>query len=93
MSDAEKTRALWYQQIQQRFHCSGGEDLGDPVKVFNIFGQNPCGKDAMMMGGLWKQVGLKSAPVRLVGHAIAQVAYDGPALLAEARVPIDGYYA
>jgi len=29
------------------------------------------------MGGLWKQVGLKGAPVRLVGHAIAQVNYDG----------------
>ncbi len=78
MSDAEKARALWYQQIQQRYHSSaGGEDLGDPVKVFNTYGLNPCGKDAMMMGGLWKQVGLKGAPVRLVGHAIAQVQYDG----------------
>src|SRR5436305_12800588 len=78
MSDAEKARALWYQQIQQRYHSSaGGEDLGDPVKVFNIYGLNPCGKDAMMMGGLWKQVGLRGAPVRLVGHAIAQVGYYG----------------
>ena len=78
MSDGEKARALWYQQIQHRYHSSaGGEDLGDPVKVFNIYGLNPCGKDAMMMGGLWKQVGLKGAPVRLVGHAIAQVHYDG----------------
>jgi hypothetical protein len=78
MSDGEKARALWHQQIQQRYHSSaGGEDLGDPVKVFNIYGLNPCGKDAMMMGGLWKQVGLKGAPVRLVGHAIAQVHYDG----------------
>jgi hypothetical protein len=78
MSDAEKARAIWWQQIQQRYHSSaGGEDLGDPVKVFNIYGLNPCGKDAMMMGGLWKQVGLKGAPVRLVGHAIAQVNYDG----------------
>jgi hypothetical protein len=78
MSDGEKARALWYQQIRQRYHSSaGGEDLGDPVKVFNIYGLNPCGKDAMMMGGLWKQVGLKAAPVRLVGHAIAQVHYDG----------------
>lgn len=78
MSDAEKARALWQQQIRQRYHSSaGGEDLGDPVKVFNIYGLNPCGKDAMMMGGLWKQVGLKAAPVRLVGHAIAQVHYDG----------------
>ncbi len=78
MSDGEKARALWYQQIQHRYHSSaGGDDLGDPVRVFNIYGLNPCGKDAMMMGGLWKQVGLKGAPVRLVGHAIAQVHYDG----------------
>src|SRR4051794_39312187 len=78
MSDAEKARALWLQQIQHRFHASGGgTELGDPVKVFNIYGLNPCGSDAMMMGGLWKQVGLKGAPVRLVGHAIAQVSYDG----------------
>ena len=59
MSDGEKARALLYQQIRHRYHSSaGGEDLGDPVKVFNIYGLNPCGKDAMMMGGLWKQVGL-----------------------------------
>jgi hypothetical protein len=78
MSDGEKARALWFQQIRHRYHSSaGGDDLGDPVKVFNIYGLNPCGKDAMMMGGLWKQVGLKGAPVRLVGHAIAQVHYDG----------------
>ncbi len=77
MNDGEKARALWFQQIQLRFHRSGGEDLGDPVKVFNVYGHNPCGKDAMMMGGLWKQVGLQAAPIRLVGHAIAQVAYDG----------------
>ena len=31
----------------------------------------------MMMSSLWKQVGLKEALVRLVGHAIAQVHYDG----------------
>jgi len=61
MSDAEKARALWYQQIQQhRYHSSaGGDELCDPVKVFNIYGLNPRGKDAMMMGGLWKQVGLR----------------------------------
>ena len=46
------------------------------MKVFNIYGLNLCGK-VMMMAGLWKQVGLKGAPVRLVGHAIAQVHYDG----------------
>src|SRR5262245_5078821 len=78
MSDGEKAMALWRQQIQHRYHSSaGGEDLGDPVKVFNIYGLNPCGKDAMRLGGICKQWRLKGAAVRLVGHAIAQVHYDG----------------
>jgi hypothetical protein len=78
MSDKEKARALWFQQISQRFHRSGdGQETGDPVKVFNTYGHNPCGSDAIIMGGLWRKVGLKGAPVRLVSHAIAQVSYDG----------------
>jgi len=32
-------------------------------------------------------------PTGAVGPDAAQVTYDGPALLAEARVPVDGYYA
>src|SRR5262249_30426336 len=41
MSDGEKARALWFQQIQHRYHAAGGGDeLGDPVKVFNIYGLN-----------------------------------------------------
>ncbi len=77
MSDKEKAHALWFQQIRQRFHRSGDGDLGDPVRVYNVYGHNPCGSDAIMMGGLWRKVGLKGAPVRLVSHAIAQVSYDG----------------
>jgi hypothetical protein len=78
MSDREKAMAIWFQQIRQRFHRAGdGGETGDPVKVFNTYGHNPCGGDAIIMGGLWRKVGLKGAPVRLVSHAIAQVAYDG----------------
>jgi len=78
MSDKEKALALWFQQICQRFHRAGdGQETGDPVKVFNTYGHNPCGSDAVIMGGLWRKVGLKGAPVRLVSHAIAQVSYDG----------------
>ncbi len=78
MSDREKAMALWFQQIQHRFHRSGdGTELGDPVRVFNVYGHNPCGCDACMMGGLWHRAGLKSAPVRLISHAIAQVFYEG----------------
>jgi hypothetical protein len=77
MSDKEKALALWFQQISQRFHRAGdGQETGDPVKVFNTYGHNPCGSDAIIMGGLWRKVGLKGAPVRLVSHAIAQVSYD-----------------
>ena len=32
-------------------------------------------------------------PAKAVSPDAAEVAYEGPALLAEARVPIDGYYA
>jgi hypothetical protein len=78
MSDKEKAMALWFQQVSHRFHRSGyGANLGDPVQVFNIYGHNPCGADALIMGAYWHKVGLKSAPDRLVSHAIAQVAYDG----------------
>jgi hypothetical protein len=78
MSDREKAMAIWFQQIRQRFHRAGdGGETGDPVKVFNTYGHNPCGSDAIIMGGLWRKAGLKGAPVRLVSHAIAQVAYDG----------------
>ena len=54
-----------------------GGNLSDPVLVFNVYGSNVCGNDALIMGAYWQKVGLKSAPVRLVSHAIAQVAYDG----------------
>jgi hypothetical protein len=78
MSDKEKALALWFQQIRQRFHRAGdGQETGDPVKVYNTYGHSPCGSDAIILGGLWRKVGLKGAPVRLVSHAIAQVHYDG----------------
>ena len=78
MSDKEKAMALWFQQVSRRFHRGGyGGDLGDPVLVFNVYGHNVCGQDAQIMGAYWQKVGLKSAPVRLVSHAIAQVQYDG----------------
>jgi hypothetical protein len=78
MSDKEKAIAIWFQQIQHRFHFMDDcNELGDPVRVFNVYGHNPCGCDACMMGGLWRKAGLQSGPVRLVSHAIAQAFYDG----------------
>jgi hypothetical protein len=78
MTDAEKARALWWQEVQHRFHFEGDNaELMDPVKVFNIYGHNTCGNDSICLAGLWKKAGLRVAPARLVGHCVTQAFYDG----------------
>jgi hypothetical protein len=78
MTDGEKARALWWQEIQHRFHLEGdNNELLDPVKVFNIYGYNTCGNDSISLAGLWRNAGLRVAPARLVGHCVSQVYYDG----------------
>jgi hypothetical protein len=78
MSDRDKARALWWQEVQHRFHLEGdNNELLDPVKVFNIYGYNTCGNDSICLAGQWRKAGLKVAPARLVGHCATQVFYDG----------------
>ncbi len=78
MTDAEKAFALWFQQIQYRHHSGGdNSELGDPVKVFNIYGYNTCGNDSICLGTLFKQAGFKTAPARALGHCISQAFCDG----------------
>lgn len=78
MTDAEKAMALWWQEIQYRFHSEGdNNELLSPVKVFNVYGHNTCGNDSICLAGQWKQAGLKVAPARLVGHCVTQVFFDG----------------
>jgi len=78
MSDADKAFALWFQEIQYRHHSAGdNRELGDPVKVFNVYGYNTCGNDAISLATLWRHAGLKAAPARALGHCISQVFYDG----------------
>ncbi len=78
MTDREKARALWWQEVQHRFHLEGDNDeLLDPVKVFNVYGYNTCGNDSICLAGQWRTAGLKVAPARLVGHCVTQVFYDG----------------
>jgi hypothetical protein len=77
MSDKEKALALWFQEIQFRYHAGGdNKELGDPVKVFNSYGHNTCGNDSICLAGLWQKVGLRAAPARGVGHCITQVFYE-----------------
>lgn len=78
MTDKEKAMALWWQEIQYRFHNAGdNSELSSPVKVFNVYGHNTCGNDSICLAGQWKLAGLKVAPARLVGHCVSQVFFDG----------------
>ena len=50
MSDREKAFALWFQEIRHRYHAAGDNaELGDPVKVFNVYGHNTCGNDSICL--------------------------------------------
>lgn len=78
MTDKEKAIALWWQEIQHRFHFEGDNaELSSPVKVFNVYGHNTCGNDSICLAGQWKVAGLKVAPARVVGHCVTQVFFDG----------------
>jgi hypothetical protein len=78
MTDREKAFALWFQEIRHRYHGSGDNaELGDPVKVFNVYGHNTCGNDSICLAGLWRRAGLKVTPARLVGHCVSQAFFDG----------------
>ncbi len=77
MTDREKAYALWFQEIRHRYHWSGdNNEVGDPVKVFNVYGHNTCGNDSICLAGLWKKAGLKVTPARVVGHCITQCFFD-----------------
>jgi hypothetical protein len=77
MTNQEKARALWWQEVQHRFHLEGDNaELLDPVKIFNIYGYNTCGNDSIGLASQWRQAGLRVAPARLVGHCVTQVFYD-----------------
>jgi hypothetical protein len=78
MTDREKAFALWFQEIRHRYHWAGdNNELGDPVKVFNVYGHNTCGNDSICLAGLWKKAGLKVTPARVVGHCVSQAFFDG----------------
>jgi hypothetical protein len=78
MTDREKAFALWFQEIRHRYHWEGDNtELGDPVKVFNVYGHNTCGNDSICLAGLWRRAGLKVTPVRVVGHCVSQAYFDG----------------
>src|SRR5687768_9786372 len=78
MTDREKALALWFQEVRHRYHWEGDNaELGDPVKVFNVYGHNTCGNDSICLAGLWRRAGLRVTPARVVGHCVSQAYFDG----------------
>jgi hypothetical protein len=78
MTDSEKAYAIWFQEIQHRHHSGGdNNELGDVVKVFNVYGYNTCGNDSMCIATLLSRIGIKAAPARALGHCISQAYTDG----------------
>ncbi len=78
MSDWEKAIALYYREVNQRFHAHSPDgETSDVVKVYNIYGYTTCGHDSACMAALWHQAGLRVRPSRQVGHCITQAYYDG----------------
>ncbi len=78
MTDREKAIALYYLEVNQRFHAHTGDAEGtDPVKVYNVYGYTTCGNDSVVLAGLWRRAGLDRRPARQIGHCITQAFYDG----------------
>ena len=61
MTEGEKAFSLWFQEIRYRHHSPGdNNELGDPVKVFNVYGYNTCGNDSICLATLWRTGGSES---------------------------------
>jgi len=77
MSDSEKAMAIWFQDCRYHYHFVG-DDGGDPVRVFNVFGCYLCGNNGTSLAGLWRRAGLKVAPsAGTIGHTTSRVFFDG----------------
>jgi hypothetical protein len=77
MTDGEKAFAVWFQEIRHRHHAGGdNSELGDPVKVYNVYGYNTCGNDSISLGTQFRKLGLRTAPAAALGHCICQAFYD-----------------
>ena len=75
MSDAEKARAIWFQDCQHHYHGSAeGEDGTDPVRIYNVYGCYECGSNATSLAALWREAGLKVGPsAGTIGHTTSRV--------------------
>jgi len=70
MTDKEKAMALWWQQIQHRFHYQGDKQRPvEPREGAQHLWHNTCGNDSICLAGLWKTAGLKGRP-RAAGGAL-----------------------
>ena len=94
MSDKEKALAVWktvvaYQHQNQppkEFLHSPGDNVVDPIKMFNVYGYSYCSVHAAHVAALARAVGLKSQNRSIVRHNVAEVFFDGQWRLLDASL-------
>ena len=77
-TDREKAMALWYFQVNHRFHaCTWDGEVDDPVKALNVYGYTLCGDEAQVLADLARTAGLKTRRGYPVGHCVTEIFFDG----------------
>ena len=79
MTDREKARALWWQEVQHRFHLEGDNDelLRSREGLQCLWIQHVRQRFHLPWPASGARRACKVAPARLVGHCVTQVFYDG----------------
>ncbi|MCL2641084.1 MAG: hypothetical protein FWD53_09595 [Phycisphaerales bacterium] len=85
MSDKEKALAVWktvvaYQHQNpppKEFLHSPGDNVVDPIKMFNVYGYGYCSVHAAHVAALARAAGLKSQNRAIIRHNVAEVFFDG----------------
>lgn len=82
MTPAEKAMAIYNFGVTMQYHwwpATFGDDLHDPVKLFNVYGYGFCDDSAVALSALFERAGL---PARLWHlrdgeHIVAEAYYEG----------------
>ncbi len=79
MTDAEKARAVWWQDCRHHYHGDApGDDGTDPVRIYNVYGCYECGANGTELAALWHEAGLEVAPsAGTLSHTTSRVFFDG----------------
>lgn len=77
----EQAIAIWRWSQQLRKQTSnpqvGGQDLFDPIALFNSFGHCNCGVVSGLNNAFWLNMGWKARYVQLGDHTVCETSWDG----------------